>query len=58
MMWLAEMQQPDHRTTNEFRGLKKVRTEFGLVAMAHNLRELAGHRLANSLQSADFTLLS
>ena len=40
------------------RGLKKVRTEFGLVAMAHNLRKLAGHRLAISLKSANFTFFS
>src|SRR5690606_28523666 len=40
------------------RGLQKVRTEFGLVAMAHNLRKLAGHRLANSLKSTDFTFFS
>lgn len=32
------------------RGLTKVRTEFGLVAMAHNLRKLAGVRQANSVQ--------
>ena len=38
------------------RGLTKVRTEFGLVAMAHNLRKLAGHRLANSIKSAAFTI--
>ena len=30
------------------RGLLKTRTEFGLIAMAHNLRKLAGKRLANS----------
>ena len=29
------------------RGLLKTRTEFGLVAMAHNLRKLAGIRRAN-----------
>ena len=40
------------------RGLQKVRTEFGLVAMAHNLRKLAGHRLAISLKSANFTFFS
>ena len=32
------------------RGLTKTRTEFGLVAMAHNLRKLAGVRRANSVQ--------
>ncbi|AIM16345.1 hypothetical protein HW35_08765 [Bacillus sp. X1(2014)] len=29
------------------RGLEKVQTEFGIVAMAHNLLKLAGFRLAN-----------
>src|SRR5690606_37880697 len=29
------------------RGLKKVQTEFGIVAIAHNLVKLAGIRLAN-----------
>ena len=33
------------------RGLKKVRTEFGLVAMAHNLRKLAVHYAANFTQN-------
>lgn len=30
------------------RGLIKTRTEFGLIAIAHNMRKLAGKRLANS----------
>lgn len=30
------------------RGLLKTRTEFGLIAIAHNLRKLAGRHLANS----------
>lgn len=33
------------------RGLTKVRTEFGLVALAHNLRKLAGHHAANFSQN-------
>ena len=34
------------------RGLLKTRTEFGLIAMAHNVRKLAGKRLANSSNKA------
>ena len=34
------------------RGLLKTRTEFGLIAMAHNLRKLAGKRLANPSNTA------
>ncbi|MEE1130034.1 MAG: IS1182 family transposase, partial [Caryophanon sp.] len=33
------------------RGLTKVRTEFALVAMAHNLRKWVGHRLHFSVQT-------
>ena len=33
------------------RGLLKTRTEFGLIALAHNLRKLAGIRQANSAQT-------
>ena len=40
------------------RRFKKVRTELVLVVMAHNLRKLAGHRLANSFKNADFTFSS
>ena len=32
------------------RGLVKTRTEFGLIAIAHNLRKLVRHRLTNSLK--------